>query len=48
MAQVEGKKLDCGDLFPAMEFKLIDGTTLTLPKAIEGKWSVLLAYRGRW
>ena len=48
MAQLEVKRLDCGDLFPSMELNLIDDTMMALPKAAEGKWFVLLAYRGRW
>jgi len=48
MAQTEMKKLDGGDLFPKMEFKLTDGTTLTLPEKESGNWCVLLVYRGRW
>ena len=31
MAQTEVKKLDSRDLFPEMELKVIDGTSLMLP-----------------
>lgn len=48
MAQTEVKKLDSGDLFPKMEFKLADGTALTLPEKNDGTWCVLLVYRGHW
>lgn len=48
MAQTKVKKLDSGDLFPKMEFKLADGTAVTLPEKESGNWSVLLVYRGRW
>jgi peroxiredoxin len=48
MAQTEVKKLDNGDLFPKMEFKLTDGTAVTLPEKESGHWCVLLVYRGRW
>jgi hypothetical protein len=48
MAQTEVKKLDNGDLFPKMEFKLTDGTAVTLPEKESGNWCVLLVYRGRW
>jgi peroxiredoxin len=48
MAQKEVKKLDSGDFFPKMEFKLTDGTALTLPDRDDGIWRVLLVYRGRW
>jgi peroxiredoxin len=48
MAQTEVKKLDSGDLFPKMEFKLADGTALILPEKDGGTWCVLLVYRGSW
>jgi len=48
MAQTEVKKLDSRDLFPEMELKVIDGTSLTLPEKEGGTWSVLLIYRGLW
>ncbi|MDF1665210.1 MAG: hypothetical protein P1V97_25835 [Planctomycetota bacterium] len=45
MTQTETKKLDAGDLFPAMSLSLASGDTLALPTK---KWSVLLFYRGLW
>ncbi len=48
MAQIEVKKLDGGDLFPKMEFKITDDKSLTLPEKDSGNWYVLLVYRGRW
>jgi peroxiredoxin len=48
MAQSEVRKLDRDDLFPKMEFKLTDGTVVTLPEKESGNWYVLLIYRGRW
>ena len=48
MTQSEVKKLDRGDLFSKMEFKLADGTALTLPEKDGKTWCVLLLYRGRW
>ena len=48
MAQTEVKKLDSRDLFPEIELKLIDGTSLMLPEKEGGTWSVLLIYRGLW
>ena len=48
MAQTKITKLDSGDLFPKMEFRLTDGTALTLPEKDGGTWWVLLVYRGRW
>lgn len=48
MSQTEVKKLDSRDLFPEMELKVIDGTSLMLPNKKGGTWSVLLIYRGLW
>lgn len=48
MAQTEVKKLDSRDLFPEIELKLIDGTSLMLPEKEGGTWSVFLIYRGLW
>jgi len=48
MAQTEVKKLDSRDLFPEMELKVIDSTSLMLPNKKGGTWSVLLIYRGLW
>ncbi len=48
MAQVEVKKLDAGDPFPALQLRLVDGSSLTLPDAAKYNWSVFLVYRGHW
>ncbi len=48
MAQIERKKLDSSDLFPKVEFKLTDGSSLVLPEMTAGQWAVMLIYRGRW
>lgn len=48
MAQMEGKKLDSGDLFPKIDFNLTDGTKVTLPEKSLETWGVLLVYRGNW
>jgi len=48
MAQTVVKKLDSGDLFPEVKFKLVNGASLTLPGKEEGNWRVLLVYRGSW
>jgi peroxiredoxin len=48
MAQIEGKKLDSGALFPKVELKFTDGASIVLPKMTARQWTVLLVYRGRW
>jgi peroxiredoxin len=46
MAQLERKKLDSGDMFPRLELRLTDGSSLVLPDTTAGQWTVLLVYRG--
>ncbi|MDA1189487.1 MAG: hypothetical protein O2854_07415 [Chloroflexi bacterium] len=41
-------KLVQGDKLPKMTFDLIDGSTLTLPDEMTGRYLVLLFYRGDW
>ena len=49
MAQVkEMAKLDGGDVFPALQFSVLDGGKCNFPGDFEGQWSVLLLYRGEW
>ncbi|MEN8143451.1 MAG: hypothetical protein ABFS14_00750 [Gemmatimonadota bacterium] len=48
MAQDAARKLDTGVRFPPLRIPLIDGTTLQLPADAEGRYSVLLFYRGHW
>ena len=48
MAQSQGKKLDSGDMFPSIEFKLTDGNSISLPDTAGDEWVVLLIYRGGW
>jgi hypothetical protein len=48
MAQSQGKKLDSGDMFPNIEFKLTDGNAISLPDTAGDEWVVLLIYRGGW
>jgi len=48
MAQTKITKLDNDDFFSKMEFKLTNGTALTLPAKDGRMWCVLLVYRGRW
>ena len=48
MAQTESRKLDSGDLFPRMELRFTDGTSINIPDMLNGSWTVLLVYRGAW
>lgn len=38
MVQAAVKQLDSGDIFPKMDFKLADGTSLMLPVKDDGLW----------
>jgi peroxiredoxin len=40
--------LDAGDLFPALELVTTDGSKLSIPGDLAGKWAVVLFYRGGW
>ena len=42
------EKLTQGDRFPTIELDLIDGSTITLPDQISGRYLALLFYRGEW
>ncbi len=48
MSQLEGRRLDGGDVFPAMTLQLAGGGSLALPPAADGRHVVLLAYRGHF
>jgi peroxiredoxin len=48
MARIGTKILDQGDVFPQLNFSLIDGTDLVVPEALKKQWNVLLFYRGSW
>ncbi len=41
-------KLIQGDGFPTIELDLTDGSTITLPDEIPGRYLALLFYRGEW
>ena len=41
-------KLDTGDPFPRLTLNLVDGSSLALPDGLQGKYKVLLFYRGHW
>ena len=42
------EKLIQGDRFPRIELNLTDGSTITLPEEIPGRYLALLFYRGEW
>jgi len=48
MTKLISKTLDADDLFPSIQFNLIDGTSLTFPEDAGNKYSLLLVYRGTW
>ena len=42
------KKLEIGDVFPAMTLTLVVGGAATLPDLGDAKYQVILFYRGHW
>ena len=42
------EKLVQGDRFPKIKLDLIDGSTMTLPSEVPGRYLALLFYRGEW
>ena len=48
MAREQAPILDAGDVFPSLQLMTTDGNQLTLPSNFNGKWTVLLFYRGNW
>jgi peroxiredoxin len=48
MARTEKRKLDSGDLFPRMELRCSDGSSISIPDMLKGSWTVVLIYRGAW
>jgi len=41
-------RLDEGQTLPSFTASVVDGDDLDLPDDLEGVWSILLFYRGRW
>jgi peroxiredoxin len=41
-------KLGIGALFPTFPLTLVDGSTVTLPDHLDGRYRVILFYRGHW
>ena len=42
------EKLVQGDRFPKIELNLTDGSTISLPREVPGRYFALLFYRGEW
>ncbi|MDH3513185.1 MAG: hypothetical protein OER85_20300 [Gammaproteobacteria bacterium] len=42
------EKLDTGNVFPSLTLQLVDGQSLTVPDDMDGKYKVILFYRGHW
>lgn len=42
------QKLGIGAEFPAMRIPLVGGGEMSLPDGLEGKYKVILFYRGHW
>ncbi len=48
MAQSLGNKLDAGERFPDLDLSLVSGGTQRVSALADGRWSVVLLYRGDW
>ena len=42
------EKLDTGEVFPSLTLQLVDDQSLTVPDDMDGKYKVILFYRGHW
>jgi len=42
------EKLGIGSTFPSFPLTLVDGRTVTLPEDLDGRYRVILFYRGHW
>ncbi len=42
------EKLDTGAAFPKMSLNLVDGSSIDLPAGLDGRYKVILFYRGHW
>ena len=42
------EKLGIGSIFPTFLLTLVDGRTITLPEGLDGRYRVILFYRGHW
>ena len=41
-------KLGIGDAFPGIRLDLVGGGSLSLPDGLDGKYKLVLFYRGHW
>jgi hypothetical protein len=48
MARANGFILDTGTPFPFLEFPGLEEQRIFLPRDFNGRWAVLLFYRGHW
>ena len=48
MARESSILLDNGDSFPDLEFHLVSGEKMLLPRDLGNRWRVVLIYRGHW
>lgn len=42
------KKLDAGDEFPALTIEVAGGGFLNIPGDMDGKYRIIMFYRGHW
>ncbi len=42
------EKLQQGDRLPQLNFKLVDGDELSMPRGMDGRYIALLFFRGAW
>lgn len=48
MARIGSVLLDTNDLFPQLDWRLVSGETLKLPRGTGEGYGVILFYRGHW
>ncbi|MEK9683386.1 MAG: hypothetical protein VW226_02460 [Rhodospirillaceae bacterium] len=42
------EKLGIGNQFPDITLKLVGGKSLNIPQGMDGKYKIILFYRGHW
>ena len=42
------EKLGAGAEFPPMSIEVVDGAPLTIPGALDSRYTIVLFYRGHW
>ena len=42
------EKLGPGDAFPSMTLQIVGGGSINLPDYMDGRYNILLFYRGHW